>query len=61
MAVVFLRLDFSCPFICLTLVRFFLAVARGYYDIEEKLVQSQSELDQVAGFLDGVRAMNTSL
>jgi hypothetical protein len=40
---------------------FFSAVARGYSNIEEMLVQSQSELDQVAGFLNGVRAMNTSL
>lgn len=36
-------------------------MAQRYSDIEERLSRSQAELNQVTGFLDGARAMNTSL
>jgi hypothetical protein len=45
MVVIFSCLDFSCLFICLTIVWCFSSLAQRYYDIDERLVQSQSKLD----------------
>jgi septal ring factor EnvC (AmiA/AmiB activator) len=54
-------LDCSCFLMCLTSAWCLSTAARRYSDIEERLARSQAELDQVTGFLDGARAMNTSL